>query len=376
MEFSWTIFAIGVALGIVQLVVGIALGRSLWPRRREADRPPAPPQSTDPSEPEPLDPRQLRGMATRLQRLVTNVANDVGHHQVRIEQITKDLSALRHQQRAGTTDFLLGRVSEIVEVNRQLQVRLAKVEGKLQQQAEEIKLHVSQAQTDALTGLPNRREFEREIHERLNRWTQRGIGFCLVMIDADDLKPLNDRYGHLAGDALLRAMAETLDGELTPRDVAARIGGDEFALILAEDDLAKATARCERIRRAVAGTKVDLGAGQTCVSASMGLAQISPGEGQAELMSRADAAMYVAKAAGKARAYFHDGALCLPIQISEAESEEAMDRPAATPQPPAQDVRADGDPDVAGLCDDVRQRLDEVLDAGREPSDRLHAPSA
>jgi len=363
---SWTVFGIGFVLGIIQLAVGFAVGRVL-PVSRPSRRPAAP-QPLVPAEAadeELLDIEQIRGFTRRLHRLVSNVAGDVGRHQVRIEQLTKDLSALRSEHRSGMTDFVLARMAEIVEVNRNFQIRLASAEHKLQLQAEEIRHHASAAQTDPLTGLPNRRAFDRNLEERMHRWQTRNKGFCLIMIDADNFKDLNDREGHLAGDALLRAVADLLAAETTLEDMAARIGGDEFAMILAEDDLTQAEARCARVGQAIVAARVDLEGSKTRISVSMGLAGILPGESQNDLIARADAALYAAKEAGKGRAFYHDGMQCLPVHSQSGET-PAVSLSAAP--------LAEGDEvAIKALCDDVRSRLDEVL--GSAPASAPAQPS-
>ena len=147
---------------------------------------------------------------------------------------------------------------------------------------------VEQATEDALTGLPNRREFESLLRRELERSGRYGEIFSLVMLDLDGFKAVNDSRGHDAGDALLRDVAATIRETCRTADVSARYGGDEFALILPETDQFEAAALCERLRVEVE----TLGA----VSLTWGVAEYpTHGTSRGELMRGADAAMYAAK---------------------------------------------------------------------------------
>ena len=151
------------------------------------------------------------------------------------------------------------------------------------------------ARSDALTGLLNRYAFDQGLADRLAV----GAAGCLVFLDLDGLKPVNDRFGHEAGDAALRAMAERLRGVAGPGDLAARLGGDEFCLWLEGVDAADAAART-----ALLGAPGPIArmpeAGPEAVRASLGLVERRTGEAAAELIARADAAMYVVKRRGGA----------------------------------------------------------------------------
>jgi diguanylate cyclase (GGDEF)-like protein len=144
------------------------------------------------------------------------------------------------------------------------------------------------ADTDALTGVPNRRAFDREL-DRIASAGGTGTTTVLV-IDLDKLKPFNDTAGHATGDQALRAVAATLTGQLREGDLFARVGGDEFCAVLDATDPRDATDVAERIVRAVRG--LDLG-----ITVSLGIAT-GPNASIQETMYRADRAMYVAKGAG------------------------------------------------------------------------------
>jgi len=151
------------------------------------------------------------------------------------------------------------------------------------------------ARRDALTGLLNRYAFEEGLAARL---AEGGHG-TLAFLDMDGLKPLNDQFGHEAGDAALRGLATRLAALVRRRDLAARLGGDEFCVWLDRLDEPEAVARLSPL-----GAPSPLPdwpeAGSAAYSASLGSAVAAPGEGVASLLARADAAMYAAKRARKA----------------------------------------------------------------------------
>ena len=144
------------------------------------------------------------------------------------------------------------------------------------------------ATQDSLTQLPNRREFDRLLARELERSARYGEIFSLAILDVDGFKQLNDRFGHAAGDVLLRQAADTLQAAGRASDVAARIGGDEFALILPETNQFAAAALCERLRAGIERI------GE--VSLSWGVAEYpTHGVNASTLTRAADAAMYASK---------------------------------------------------------------------------------
>jgi diguanylate cyclase (GGDEF)-like protein len=159
-----------------------------------------------------------------------------------------------------------------------------------------------QALVDGLTGLANRRQCEETLADELARVERFGGPLAVVVVDLDWFKDVNDRYGHPAGDAVLRELAALLREMLRDIDVAGRWGGEEFLLILPGTDLAGAAKVAERIRVALAGRIVLAQDGTPIpVTASFGVAATPGATTAAELFAAADAAMYEAKRAGKNR---------------------------------------------------------------------------
>ena len=156
-----------------------------------------------------------------------------------------------------------------------------------------------QATHDSLTGLANRALFRDRLEHALARARRHGEPVSILFVDVDDLKSVNDGLGHSAGDALLIAVADRLRGSMRESDLAARFGGDEFAVLFEDTDGTQAEAAVNRILRTLE-PPVDVEGQSIRAQASIGLAVVDDGGCEPEeLLRRADAAMYVAKARGK-----------------------------------------------------------------------------
>jgi diguanylate cyclase (GGDEF)-like protein/PAS domain S-box-containing protein len=153
------------------------------------------------------------------------------------------------------------------------------------------------ANRDPITALYNRRRFEEELKRQIGRCREEGEGAALLLLDLDRFKNVNDSDGHVAGDRLIRLVGRALDERIREPDIAARIGGDEFAVILRDIDLAQARAVAEELRLAIAGADRE----RDC-TASVGLCRLHGDVPDAETCFRAvDRAMYRAKGQGRDR---------------------------------------------------------------------------
>jgi diguanylate cyclase (GGDEF)-like protein/PAS domain S-box-containing protein len=153
-----------------------------------------------------------------------------------------------------------------------------------------------QAEHDPLTGLPNRRRFEHELERQIERCARHGERAALAVIDLDRFKDVNDVHGHATGDKLLAAVGTALHERLRATDVAARIGGDEFAVLLIGVDEQGAATAAAGIAHAIGEHARAAG---LPASASVGIAEMEPGVSADELFVRADRAMYGAKRAAQ-----------------------------------------------------------------------------
>ncbi|MBA2297703.1 MAG: GGDEF domain-containing protein [Actinobacteria bacterium] len=158
-----------------------------------------------------------------------------------------------------------------------------------------------QAVTDELTGLVNRRRFMSALGHEIAR-TTRTMPPSIILSDLDDFKRVNDRFGHPIGDGLLQSFADALRSHVRDIDIPARLGGEEFAVLLPETTLAGALAVAQRLQLFLTDSPLNLHSGHDIhTTSSFGVAELVEGEAADALLRRADAALYQAKAEGKNR---------------------------------------------------------------------------
>ncbi|GAB4167158.1 MAG: GGDEF domain-containing protein [Rhodocyclaceae bacterium] len=208
-------------------------------------------------------------------------------------------------------------VHRLVEETRSMRASVAEMDGKLKASRGEMeslrqKLVSAreEALTDALTGLKNRRGFDLAAAEMLGGSAGQSGKCSMLMVDIDHFKRVNDTYGHLFGDRVIRSIGQVLAGCARERDIVARTGGEEFALLLAAAPLGVAESLAEDIRKRVEQGRIRrVGGGEAIggITVSLGAAQRLPGEPIERLMSRADEALYASKRAGRNRVTAHRG---------------------------------------------------------------------
>ena len=154
--------------------------------------------------------------------------------------------------------------------------------------------------TDALTGLPNRRMVMERLTQEHARYQRGGQVYTLVTMDLDYFKRINDTYGHTVGDQVLQGVAQTLMASLRSSDTLARVGGEEFMLLMPTTDADGGLVQAQRVREKIATTPLTTDAGALNVTMSLGVAEVLPTDSAAvDVFNRADAALYRAKASGR-----------------------------------------------------------------------------
>jgi diguanylate cyclase (GGDEF)-like protein len=177
--------------------------------------------------------------------------------------------------------------------------RLAAEVDRLSAELEASRLRIGELENridvDPLTQTFNRRSFERALTRALAYVKRYQAAAALVYVDLDEFKPVNDRHGHAAGDAVLRAVSAALQRVVRASDIVARIGGDEFAVLLWNVTEADALGKAAALEKAIYATPVRWGASTMVVGASAGVALIGPLDTAADALARADTAMYARK---------------------------------------------------------------------------------
>jgi diguanylate cyclase len=257
------------------------------------------------------DMHTLQQLQERLRTLLEDAFRITAQASDQTGQFERSLEA--SQQRLATPTDLEGVravVSELLSESQRMQVLTQAVVEKLDVRAQEVgelRNALERAQTEALidplTGLKNRRAFERAVAELVHESPGMG-GAALLLLDIDHFKKVNDTYGHLFGDKVLRAVAQVLQANIKGRDLVARLGGEEFAILFVKSTPDGARAVAEQIRTAVANGRIRSVTNQEqtgAVTVSAGLAVALAGDSLEHLLERADSALYEAKRTGRNR---------------------------------------------------------------------------
>lgn len=246
---------------------------------------------------------------TRLARLLGKLAKQVRAGSTGTRDFSASLKGFTSRAEGVSGDELSILIAEIMAETEKMMEVNAGLEGRLIESAEEIEklrtdLAAAQqsARLDGLTGLPNRREFDGRISRLTQQSKQTARPLCLVLVDIDHFKKFNDDHGHLVGDHVLRLVASVLKDHVRESDLAARFGGEEFAVLLPETDLPTAEAVANKLREAIKGKPLkDRRTGESIgrVTASLGVSQYIIGEEVRDFIERSDDALYEAKSSGR-----------------------------------------------------------------------------
>jgi len=246
----------------------------------------------------------LESVMSRVQGLLDKAGRDTHDYDQRLTRLSGDLDAQ-------DTDEVQATIRQMLQETRAILAKNARLETKLRESAAEVSdlrrnLEVVQrdALTDPLTGLANRKQFDRRLREAATEAMESGQPLCLVLQDIDHFKSFNDRFGHDVGDEVLKLVSRHLQDQLKGRDTPSRFGGEEFAIILPETSLDNALLVADKIRSHLAGRRLTNRSTDQVydrVTISAGVALYQAGEPLEALVRRADAALYLAKDRGRNR---------------------------------------------------------------------------
>jgi len=243
---------------------------------------------------------------------VANVLKLIQDHALEGAKFQDSLAgADRSLSRHDSYDAIHEIVLTLINDNRAMQAKVNVLSEKLEHsrfQIVRLRSSLSKAEEignrDGLTALGNRRFFDNALAEEVAKSREFGGELCVAIADIDHFKRINDKFGHVAGDTVLKLFAELLTGSVRPHDKVARFGGEEFAILFPDSRLADATATVSAIQKqleqkqwAIAASGERIGA----ITASFGLARLQGAESPEDLIRRADAKLYEAKAGGRNR---------------------------------------------------------------------------
>lgn len=197
---------------------------------------------------------------------------------------------------------MLSATADMVERTRDLESQLANSQDEMQELHNALEVIRAESLTDPLTGLANRKFLQGTLDRSIADAAENGQRFSLLVVDIDHFKTFNDNYGHLTGDQVLRLVALALKQNVKGQDLAARFGGEEFAIILPDSALSGAAAVADRIRRAVMTkdlVKRSTGEHLGRITVSIGVATWRRGDSAQTVIDRADRCMYAAKRNGR-----------------------------------------------------------------------------
>ena len=289
----------GLLFGTTLLAIGIALG--FWMGKRPIPVPDSMLNSKFLEEQQ-----KMLSLVRNMANWTTDFASDFTRYQSTMELLSR---AAADGKTVRTKEEVQKLLDQIVKANTQLQSRLDSAEQKLESQTKQLAGYLSEARTDGLTGLPNRRAFDQKLDECYANWKQSKQLFSLVLVDIDHFKNVNDTFGHPAGDAVLKEMASRLNEIKSDCVLAARYGGEEFGIIFAGDEMF-AAATMERLRLVIAGKNFESEGHSIPITISAGVARITGDERIGKLVRRSDEALYSAKLGGRNRVVVHNGMLC------------------------------------------------------------------
>lgn len=239
--------------------------------------------------------RPIQALSDGARRLAggeTDVSVPLPGTQDEIEVLTDVFNEMSQRLRADQAELARNR-EQIERANHQLRVQNEELQ-RVNEVLEQLSI------TDGLTRLHNHRFFQDHLRREMKRAQRTGEPLSLILIDIDNFKALNDRWGHAVGDALLRMVAEVMNDAVRETDLLARYGGEEFALVASQTDLDGARALAEKLRLALANARFPIeGEDGTRVSVTVSIGIAAFHGDEKALFNEADRALYRAKAAGK-----------------------------------------------------------------------------
>ena len=247
-------------------------------------------------------PEQLKSIMTEAKRFVTDAIADSRTQIQAIGDVAEKAESGIDPR--PLVECLMGELAKAATRASKLEINLNETSRELETIRESLNKAEERANTDTLTGLPNRRALDEFLRAAQIAATESGEPLSIMLIDIDHFKRFNDNFGHGVGDQVLRLIANVLRERLREKDLPARFGGEELMAVLPGAELAVCEAVAERVGRSISECRItrrSTGELLPSITVSIGIAQFRHGESTAELIERCDRALYLAKRTGRNR---------------------------------------------------------------------------
>jgi diguanylate cyclase len=248
---------------------------------------------------------QVQQAITELAVMLGSVKSATSEYGETLGDVTQRIQNAESLEDLGdVVSIILNDTREMVEKNQELEEQLSTSSEQVTELKRNLDSVKKEAMTDGLTGVANRKHFDKAIVDMCEEAVANATPLVLIMVDIDFFKKFNDTYGHQVGDQVLKLVARTLTDNVKGRDLVSRYGGEEFAVLLPETPREPALKVAEMLRRSVESKEVINKTSNEVlgrITLSMGVAEYTPGEGISQLIERADAALYTSNKNGRNR---------------------------------------------------------------------------
>lgn len=275
--------------------------------------------------------KRAQCVAKELEKIAESVRKDLASHRASVSKFKDRVRDLSANENEASWRELCKEAENMLKPTLKLAMQISLAYDEIRQQSTQL-MAFTEVRTDPLTGVSNRRALDETLENMFAMLERYDSSFSLAIFDIDHFKQINDHRGHLHGDRTLQKFARLLDDSVRDTDMVARYGGEEFVVIMPHTSLEGACIFGDRLRGIIDANLP--------LTISGGLAQAEPKDSPQTLLSRADSALYSAKAAGRNRVYYHDTRQILPAAkpSKKADREDSIRTAAPDQAAPAEDL--------------------------------------
>ncbi len=266
---------------------------------------------------------RAQAVAQELEKIAEAIRQNLTKHNSSVARFKDRVKELSRDQEEEAFKQLCREAEDILRPTMRLANEISHAYEEIRRQTTML-MSLTEVRTDPLTGLRNRRALDEALDTMFAMKTRYGQPFSISIFDIDHFKKVNDEFGHVRGDRVLRSVASLLDNSARSTDMVARFGGEEFVIIMPQTELAGACLLADRLRRAIEREKI----AELTVTISGGVATAKDGEDPQTIIARVDKAMYYAKESGRNRVCVDDGTNISLVEDIESEVESQAGEPA------------------------------------------------